>query len=134
MYPKSPKDRYFCLQCPDYVAFPSNHQLYLHHKNVPHESDNTLQCPHCPKVYRRNSGLLELHIAPVHNPAAPQGIDLFTCASCGRQYKDKKQVSALLHDTHSTALVQLCVRAHIGRKKDRLLACSALCAVINTQM
>ena len=55
-------------------------------------------------MYKKTPGLLEHHIMTRHNPSEHER-DMFTCSSCGKQYKDRKQVighrlaMGKLHDT-----------------------------------
>ena len=88
---KSPEDRYFCLVCPGYVAFPSVHKLKLHRQGPTHSSDKDMICPHCPKVFKKSPGLLQAHIIKHHGGPEVGGPDFITCESCGKVFKDRRQ-------------------------------------------
>ena len=88
---KSQEDRYFCLICPGYVAFPSVHKLKLHRQGPVHQSDKDMACPHCPKVFKKSPGLLQAHIIKHHGGPEMGGPDFITCESCGKVFKDRRQ-------------------------------------------
>ena len=94
---KSKNDLYFCLVCPEYLAFPSQSQLVLHMRSEVHSSQEKRKCPYCEKVFasRGTSTHLQRHILNEHTKH--KGPDLTTCFSCGKVSKTRK-----INNNHKT--------------------------------
>jgi len=85
---KSTEDRFFCLLCPGYVAFPSEPQQ-LAHMNEAH-AEACLVCPQCPKTFGPFDQLLLSRHLKWHN----KGVETCTCWSCGKIFKDRDGVKS----------------------------------------
>ena len=99
---KSERDRFFCMHCPDYVAFYEWKELVEHNKTLHFRPGVMLQCPYCPKTLKESQKLIfDRHVAK-HEGAEERkekhklyikryhkGLPKVTCLSCGEEFDNK---------------------------------------------
>ena len=81
----SKDDRWFCLECTDYVAFRTQKELFDHvrENHAKGNSREQFQCEHCPHIIFSALYRLQFHMEKFHSGSQLS----YNCLSCGRSFK-----------------------------------------------